>query len=65
MTGQLAAAAGERLPVRVLESAAGFYIGTVTTEGFPFSRESEEYWPEKSDAETALENSTWTQRTEL
>ena len=65
MTGQLAAAAGERLPVQVLKSAAGFYIGTTTADGFPFTRESTEYWASDVDAGKALEDGSWTQRTEL
>ncbi len=65
MTGQLAAAAGEQFPVRVLKSAAGFYLGTTSADGLPFSRESVEYWPSDVDAALALENGTWTQRTDL
>ena len=64
MTGLLAAAAGEQFPVRVLQSGAGFYLGTTSADGFPFSRESVEYWPSMTEAALALENGTWTQRTE-
>ncbi|EKY3918149.1 hypothetical protein RCI35_002019 [Enterobacter hormaechei] len=35
---------GKRLPLRVLRSAAGYYIGTTDEEG-PVSRESIEYFP--------------------
>lgn len=54
------------LPLRVLESANGFYIGTADDEG-PVSRESVEYWPDKSAAETALagvQGKGWSQRLE-
>lgn len=46
----------------VLESAAGFYIGKVMyysdDEFNPYSRESN-YFINKEDAETALENNTY------
>lgn len=54
---------GKPLPLQVLRSAAGHYIGTSDEEG-PCSRESVEYWPKASDAEGALQSGTWTQRTE-
>ncbi|GGY79571.1 hypothetical protein GCM10011613_25550 [Cellvibrio zantedeschiae] len=50
-----------RLPLQVLESAAGFYIGTANEEG-PVSRESVEYWRKKELAELALREDLWTQR---
>lgn len=59
--GMLAAESGVRLPLCVLKSAAGFYIGTVSDEG-PFSRESEEYWPSAAAAESALASNSFTQR---
>lgn len=62
--GHLANEAGYRLPLQVLESAVGFYLGTANEEG-PVSRESEEYWPTASEAAQALagaEGETWTQR---
>lgn len=52
---------GKRYPLRVLQSAAGYYLGTVDDEG-PYSRESVEYWPDQSQAEGALETGDWTQR---
>lgn len=52
----------ERLPNRVLESGAGWYIGTLDSEGFPNSRESVEYFPTQAAAETAFANGAWTQR---
>jgi len=51
--------------LRVLQSAAGFYIGTVyeTPEGYlePGSRDSE-YFPTRGVAEEHLKNNTWYQR---
>ncbi|ABM97040.1 hypothetical protein [Methylibium petroleiphilum] len=52
---------GLRLNLQVLESAAGFYIGT-THEDMPYSRESAEYWRKREAAEQALADGTWTQR---
>lgn len=66
-TGQLAREAGVRLPLQVLSSHKGFYLGTATESG-RFSRESIEYWPSKDAADRALEGlegKDWTQRTEV
>jgi hypothetical protein len=50
------------LPLQVLESNAGFYLGTsCPTEG-PMTRESEEYWTKREQAEGALASGDWTQR---
>lgn len=65
-TGLLARQAGLRLPLMVLESARGFYLGTADEEG-PVSRESVEYWSTNAAAEKALageEGKDWTQRSE-
>ena len=59
--GRLALLDGVRLPLQVLRSAAGFYLGTFGDEG-PETRESEEYWPTRQQAEDALRDGTWTQR---
>ena len=59
--GQVAYAYGASLAVEVLESTEGFYIGT-REQGFPFSRESVEYFPTRARAEQALLRGTWTQR---
>lgn len=59
--GKLAAEAGKRLPLQVLESASGFYIGTADNDG-PCSRESVEYWPDATLARSALVSGRWTQR---
>lgn len=52
---------GLTLPLAVLSSRAGFYIGTATQDG-PCSRESVEYWLTHRDACDALNNHIWTQR---
>ena len=61
MIGKLAASCGFQLPVEVMQSAAGFYLGT-SEFGMPFSRESVEYWPTQKEADDALKNGTWTQK---
>lgn len=55
--------AGRRLPLQVLRSAAGFYIGTADDDG-PCSRESAEYWRTAEAAQAALDAGpdAWTQR---
>lgn len=55
---------GERLPLEVLKSAAGFYLGTASEDG-PVSRESLEYWPSSAQALHALAVGDWTQRDTL
>lgn len=60
-TGQLAALNGKVLPLRVLRSHAGYYIGTQSSDG-PYTRESEEYWPKAEVAQQALLTGDWTQR---
>lgn len=52
---------GQDLPLKVLQSQVGSYIGTGDDEG-PISRESEEYWFDPQHAQHALENDDWTQR---
>ncbi|EBW7148989.1 hypothetical protein XZ90_004366 [Salmonella enterica subsp. enterica] len=53
--------AGLSLPLQVLRSGAGFYIGTANEMG-PVSRESVEYFATAELAERALEQGTWSQR---
>lgn len=61
-SGALALAyTGKRLPLQVLRSAAGHYIGTHDDEG-PVSRESVEYFPRPEAAQRALATDAWTQR---
>lgn len=52
---------GLTLPLQVLQSNAGFYLGTTDEEG-PVSRESLEYWPTYTEAEKALSTREWTQK---
>lgn len=61
-TGQLAREAGlGRHPLCVLQSAAGYYLGTAGEDG-PMSRESLEYWPTRPQAQDALDGKAeWTQ----
>lgn len=60
--GMLAVQAGYTLPLQVLRSVCGYYIGTQCDEG-PVSRESVEYYRNHEQAAQALESGTWTQRT--
>lgn len=59
--GWIAFTYGELLPLKVLHSNAGYYIGTVKGEE-TFTRESEEYWGVRSDAQNALDYRIWTPR---
>ena len=61
----LQAGSGKPLAIQVLKSAAGFYIGTLTPEGEPNTRESTEYWGKKPAADAALERGGWTARRHL
>lgn len=64
-TGKLAREfCGMRLPLQILQSNAGFYIGTASEDLGPVSRESDEYWPTHEDAQKALDARSWTQRHE-
>ena len=59
--GQLAKAGGVILPLQVMKSAAGYYLGTAE-DGFPYSRESAEYWRTAEEAGEALASGKWHQR---
>lgn len=52
---------GKRLELLILQSQAGWYIGTADEEG-PCSRESVEYFPSEEAARIALGAGDWTQR---
>jgi hypothetical protein len=52
--------AGKLLPLEVLHSAAGHYIGTRDFDG-PVSRESNEYFRSEKAAQRALERGGWSQ----
>ena len=60
--GVLASRAGFDLPIRVLSSRAGYYIGTFSETHRPVSRESQQYYPTQQLAEEAFRKGTWTQR---
>lgn len=49
------------LPLQVLRSHNGYYIGTADHDG-PCSRESVEYWPTHSAAQLAFLTGKFTQR---
>ncbi|MDX2265897.1 MAG: hypothetical protein NW215_13130 [Hyphomicrobiales bacterium] len=65
-TGELARTfGGMTLPLEVLQSPAGYYLGTRDEDGMPYSRESIEYWRTREQAEAALvdpSRSLWTQK---
>lgn len=66
VSGALAREIGTLLPLKVLQSVNGFYLGTADDDG-PVSRESVEYWLSKDAAEKALlgtQGKDWTQRLE-
>ncbi|HEV2682596.1 MAG TPA: hypothetical protein VGV14_18995 [Rhodanobacter sp.] len=50
-----------RLPLEILKSAAGYYLGT-TLAGAPVSRESREYFTSHEAATRALATGDWHQR---
>ena len=63
--GHLAKTFADReLPLEVLRSAAGYYLGTWDEEG-PFTRESQEYFSNERAAWDALARGDWTQRKSL
>ena len=54
---------GEKLPISVYYSRAGFYLGTISSNDIePGTRESVEYWPTSDLAQMALESGNWQQR---
>lgn len=64
LSGELAASCCRaELALQVLESGAGFYLGTADASG-PVSRESQEYFGTRAAAARALEDGRWTQRHE-
>ncbi|OED37890.1 hypothetical protein AB833_21670 [Chromatiales bacterium (ex Bugula neritina AB1)] len=63
--GQLARSIlGEQFNLQVMNSRAGYYIGTQNNQGEPVSRESVEYWSLGEDAQKALQAGDWTQKRE-
>lgn len=59
--GKLAQEYGYELPLKVMRSPAGFYLGT-SQDGMPMSRESVEYFQSQGAADEALATGKWTQR---
>lgn len=56
---------GQISELKVMKSAAGFYIGKSIMEmGFPlpYSRESQEYFPTEEEAQNALTSGQYTKR---
>ncbi|TXG80204.1 MAG: hypothetical protein E6R13_08575 [Spirochaetes bacterium] len=56
---------GQISELKVMKSAAGFYIGRSIMEmGFPlpYSRESQEYFPTEEEAQNALDTGEYTPR---
>lgn len=60
--GVLAARFGYLLPIRILSSNRGYYVGTFSETHGAISRESVEYYPTQRLAEEAFRKGTWTQR---
>ncbi|GKS97435.1 hypothetical protein [Acidovorax sp. SUPP2825] len=54
---------GKLLPLQVLQSQRGYYVGTAGEEG-PVSRESNEYFRTDELARQALQDGNWTQKQE-
>jgi len=50
------------LPLQVMHSSAGYYIGTCDEYGLPVSRESAQYWKTRADATEAFRTGAWSQR---
>lgn len=48
--------------LKVLKSAAGYYLGTLDQDGAPYSRESVTYWRSYEEAQAALESGAWEQK---
>lgn len=52
---------------QVLKSAAGYYIGDLYYDEemggyFPYSRDSQEYWATREEAQKALDTDNWSPR---
>ena len=62
-TGEIAAFWCKKvLPLQVLKSQAGYYIGTLDEDGMPCSRESNEYFSTEEAALKAFGCGGWTQK---
>jgi hypothetical protein len=58
LSGASSFCCGTRLPFRVCQSAAGYYIGTWCGNCGPNSRETS-YFRTREDAQKVLDNGTW------
>ena len=63
--GLLALASGSYFELQVCKSRAGHYIGTLSANGEPYTRESQEYWVDRAQADQALRDGRWTQKASL
>ena len=63
--GLLALASGSYFQLQVCKSQAGYYIGTLNANGEPYTRESQEYWVDRAQADQALRDGRWTQKASL
>ena len=63
--GLLALGTGKYLLLEVCKSQAGYYVGTLNSDGEPYTRESQEYWPKQAQADAALRDGSWTQKSSL
>jgi hypothetical protein len=63
--GLLALASGSCFQLQVCKSQAGHYIGTLNADGEPYTRESQEYWVDRTQADQALRDGRWTQKASL
>ena len=63
--GLLALASGNYFQLQVCKSQAGHYIGTLNADGEPYTRESQEYWVDRTQADQALRVGRWTQKASL
>ncbi len=61
-TGASPFCCGKKLKIEVLESAAGYYIGTFCPNCGPVSRESILYWRDFETASDALNTDNWQRR---
>lgn len=52
-------------PIKVLKSAAGYYIGTTDDEGMPNCRLSIDYYNTEKEAQEALDSRSYMERTGL
>jgi len=53
---------GRERQLEVMQSRAGYYIGTSCDDGGPNTRDSVEYFPTEEAAQEALDNNTFTPR---